>query len=108
MDPQWATFEQFYSDMGPIPGPRYSIDRINNDDGYFPWNCKWSTRREQDENRSDTHWVEVDGVRMCLTRAAEQYGLDPTVVSQRIRRGWNDKRALETPLKVYRPRTPHA
>lgn len=47
------SFENFYADMGERPFPKedYSIDRINNDDGYYKDNCKWSTMKEQINNQ---------------------------------------------------------
>jgi len=45
------SFENFYKDMGPKPGPNYSIDRINNDGNYEPGNCRWGTCEEQRINQ---------------------------------------------------------
>ena len=45
------SFENFLEDMGPKPGPKYSIDRIENDGNYSPSNCKWSTVLEQNNNK---------------------------------------------------------
>lgn len=35
-----------------------SIDRIDNNKGYYPDNCKWSTPAEQQRNRSDNIIIE--------------------------------------------------
>lgn len=49
---EWEeSFLAFYRDMGPRPSPDLTIDRINNDLGYFPDNCEWRTRTEQARNR---------------------------------------------------------
>lgn len=48
---RWGTFENFISDMGNKPSREHSLDRINNDSGYKPSNCRWATRKEQQNNR---------------------------------------------------------
>ena len=43
--------ELFLLDMGKKPSPQHSIDRINNELGYSPDNCRWATRHDQRVNQ---------------------------------------------------------
>jgi len=48
---RWKRFELFYSDMGKRPSRSLSIDRMNNSLGYYPSNCRWATRSQQQKNK---------------------------------------------------------
>lgn len=48
---EWDIFENFLNDMGMRPEPHLTLERINNDDGYYKKNCKWATRTEQNLNK---------------------------------------------------------
>lgn len=49
--PRWFHFKNFAHDVGQKPSKAHSLDRIDNDKGYSPANCKWSTRKEQNSNK---------------------------------------------------------
>lgn len=48
---EWLdSFEAFFKDMGERP-EGLTIERKNNELGYFPGNCKWATHSEQNRNQ---------------------------------------------------------
>lgn len=55
---RWQNFENFYSDMGERP-PGLTIERMDNNKGYFPDNCKWATMDEQYKNKRKPSTVKL-------------------------------------------------
>lgn len=47
---EWQRFEQFLDDMGFCP-EGLTLERMDNEDGYFKENCKWASRSEQNSNK---------------------------------------------------------
>ncbi len=67
------SFSYFLNDMGAKPSMLHSIERINNNEGYFKENCKWATRTEQSRNRRNNVWLEYRGEKMVMQDWAKRF-----------------------------------
>lgn len=90
------SFEVFARDMGPHPGEGFSLDRIDNNKGYFKENCRWSTPSEQGYNTSSN--VVVGGKKIC--DLANESGIKPSIIRSRLNAGWSLERALTEPPRI--------
>jgi len=61
VDPNWLNFKNFLNDMGVRPAKHLTLDRINNDLGYFKANCRWATWEEQRANQRPRTKLEKPG-----------------------------------------------
>ena len=97
---RWGSFEAFLADMGPKPDPTYSIDRIDNLQGYEPGNCRWATQSQQTRNFSRNHLITANGETMPLAAWAESTGISSGTILGRIRAGWGAEKAVSTPVRT--------
>lgn len=97
---RWKKYENFLEDMGRKPGRGYSVERRNNDLGYFPENCYWATRTQQASNRRSNRWIEFQGERLTLTQWEQKLGFTRDRIRQRLSQGWTVERALTEPSRA--------
>ena len=99
MDPRWENFECFLKDVGMKPFGELSLDRIDNEKGYYAYNVRWATRTEQSRNRRNNIIVDWVGEDTCLSEACELLGWRYKVVWSWVNQGkdfnWIENRAKE-------------
>ena len=76
---------------------KLSIDRIDNNKGYMPSNCRWAECEIQSRNRRSNRRFSYNGKTQTLAEWAREYGIDRKTLSDRMDRfGWSFERALIT------------
>jgi hypothetical protein len=83
--PEWRNFSVFFKDMGEQPSNR-TLDREDNNGNYGPENCRWATKKVQNQNTRRATFVTVHGQRLCTTDAAKALNVDPSGVWAYVRR----------------------
>ena len=86
---EWATSYQCFCEWATENGYKegLSIDRIDNDKGYSPANCRWSTYTEQNRNRSFNKVITYKGKTQCVSAWAEEIGIKDATIRSRLKRG---------------------
>ena len=100
---RWHKFENFLADMGECPTNKHTLDRKNNDLGYFKSNCRWVTRKEQMRNTSFNLNLSWKGKTQSISQWAEDLGISYSALIQRIKKlGWPVEKAFTTPVQRQR------
>lgn len=99
------SFKCFLDDMGLRP-EGHTLDRIDNNAGYSPENCRWATTREQSNNRRNSLFIEYQGQPRPLVAVAAQLSFPYSLLRHRIKSGWPLERALSEPARKRSPKEP--
>jgi hypothetical protein len=101
---EWGNFSIFHS-WAMANGYRKGllIDRKNNDGNYEPSNCRWVTRKIQNNNKRNNILFTHDGVTLTLQAWADLLLMPKQTLQTRRRLGWSIEKILTTPVKT-RPR----
>ena len=92
---RWLSFENFFEDMGLKPSPCHSIDRVDNEKGYYKENCKWSTMKEQCGNRRSNRWITFNGKTQIVTDWAKELHINEKTLYSRLGAGWSIEESLQ-------------
>ncbi|MFH1185105.1 MAG: hypothetical protein V1755_08715 [Chloroflexota bacterium] len=99
-------FKAFFEDVGQRPKGKYSLDRINTNDGYCPGNVRWATAKQQANNTRVNKIIRWNGIALTLAEASEIYGIGSDTISYRLRKGWSIEKALtKKPRRCWRTKS---
>ncbi len=92
---EWIGFTNFYKwAMSNGYDKNLTIDRIDNNKGYFPSNCRWTTVLEQNRNKSNL--IKYKGE--CAAQASVRLGGKPYLIYARLKKGWTIEKAFTTEI----------
>lgn len=89
---EWAYDNGYYKGM--------SIDRINNDKGYSPENCRIIPLKDQGRNRRSNRHIEINGEIKIMNEWCKIFEINRSTVRGRLKRGWNTEDAFKTPVNI--------
>lgn len=88
------SFLNFLADMGERPAG-LTLDRIDNNKGYSPKNCRWASRKEQRINQEKrTHMIEFNGDILSLKDWGRRIGVSQGGMMRRFTSGWTTERMV--------------
>lgn len=84
--PKAEGFWNFVEDMGKKP-TNTTLERIENDKEYAPWNCVWATRQQQQRNRRNNIWITFNGKTQIAKDWAIELGINHVTLVRRYKKG---------------------
>jgi hypothetical protein len=100
--------------MGARPSAKHSIDRVDNEKGYWcgrcgeclgksqNFNCKWATDTEQAKNTRMKRMLTANGETLHISEWAKKLNTSCGTLIYRLKAGFSVHEAINTPIRRFR------
>lgn len=102
---EWLKSPQSFFDWAISNGYKenLTIDRIDVNGNYEPNNCRWITKKQQNNNRRTNKFITYNNETHTLAEWSEIVNIKYKVLHKRIKYfNWNIEKAFNTPVKIYK------
>lgn len=90
---EWAINNGYKEDL--------TIDRIDNNKGYFPDNCRWTDKITQANNTRSNRFLTFNNKTQTIAQWARELELNANRIGDRLNHGWSIEKALTTPIDSH-------
>ena len=93
---EWSDFQTFYEwaqNNGYQRG--LTLDRIDVDGPYAPWNCRWATSFQQGNNRRNTIRITYNGITKTISEWANETGIKRSIIYSKYKKGLTPEEILK-------------
>lgn len=98
---EWENYDVFYDwSMKNGYDKNLTLDRINNDGSYEPNNCRWTSMKEQCNNRRNNVTILFKDKNYTLQQLADILGTNQETLSYRLN-SMSIEEAMELPIRKY-------
>lgn len=94
LSPQFEVFIDFLAEMGPVPNPGDTIDRIDPSGSYTIGNVRWADKLVQARNRRNVRHLNFMGETLPLVAWAERMNVPASRLRGRAQNGWTDEQII--------------
>ena len=96
---EWVNSPQAFFEWALANGytDELTIDRIENNKGYCPSNCRWATMTEQSRNKRSNVLITIENQIKTLTEWSLEFGTNRITAAIRIKNGWDPIDAVSIP-----------
>jgi len=104
MSESWYnSFLTFKNDIGERPDDSYTVERNDVEGDYCKENCRWATMVEQNNNKTNNHYITYNNETFTLSQWSGKLGIPVYILASRINDlKWDIEKAFSTKVNYHK------